>query len=83
MEYVYPRGEYPHRAEGRTLRARRSITFEKGGEFAHRHRLKQRLGMKTYFCDPYAAWQRGGGIENAGGVPRLDLPRKARRGHYA
>lgn len=31
--------------------------------------------MKTYFCDVYASWQKGG-VENMNGRLRRDLPRK-------
>lgn len=48
----------------------KSITFDNGGEFA-KHDL---LDTQTYFCDPYASWQKGG-IENSNGRLRRDLPR--------
>lgn len=38
-------------------------------------RIRDRLGMATYFCDPHAPWQKGG-IENAIGRMRRRLPRK-------
>ena len=53
---------------------RRSITFDNGTEFA-RHYLLHDLGLKTFFCDPHAPWQKGG-IENAIGRMRRFLPRK-------
>jgi IS30 family transposase len=56
-------------------RLRQSITFDNGTEFAEHHRLRQSLGIKTYFCDPYAPWQKGG-VENAIGRLRRSLPRK-------
>ena len=55
-------------------RLRRTITFDNGTEFAHHHKLR-RLAIKTYFCDAYAPWQKGG-IENAIGRMRRFLPRK-------
>jgi len=33
------------------------------------------LGLQTFFCDPHAPWQKGG-VENAIGRLRRDLPRK-------
>jgi IS30 family transposase len=30
--------------------------------------------MKSFFCDPYASWQKGG-VENTNGRLRRDLPR--------
>jgi len=55
-------------------RLRQTITFDNGTEFAHHHEL-HRLAIKTFFCDPYAPWQKGG-IENAIGRMRRFLPRK-------
>ena len=53
---------------------RRTLTFDNGTEFARHYRLHA-LGLKTYFCDPHAPWQKGG-IENAIGRLRRTLPRK-------
>ena len=55
-------------------RLRRTITFDNGTEFA-RHDELHRLAIKTFFCDPYAPWQKGG-IENAIGRMRRFMPRK-------
>ena len=54
---------------------RRSITFDNGTEFARHSALQDRLGMQTFFCDPYRPWQKGG-VENAIGRLRRSLPRK-------
>jgi IS30 family transposase len=54
---------------------RRTITFDNGSEFAAHRRLKSRLRMATYFCDPHSPWQKGG-VENAIGRMRRGLPRK-------
>lgn len=56
-------------------RLRRTITFDNGTEFARHSVLRDRLGIQTYFCDPYAPWQKGG-VENAIGRLRRRLPRK-------
>jgi len=53
---------------------RQTVTFDNGTEFA-RHQLLHRLAMQTYFCDPYAPWQKGG-VENAIGRSRRFIPRK-------
>jgi IS30 family transposase len=53
---------------------RLTITFDNGTEFA-RHRALHQLDLKTFFCDPYAPWQKGG-IENAIGRMRRFIPRK-------
>ena len=55
-------------------RLRRTVTFDNGTEFARHHRL-HRLAIKTYFCDRYSPWQKGG-IENAIGRMRRFIPRK-------
>jgi IS30 family transposase len=55
---------------------RQSVTFDNGAEFTHHHRLHTTLNMKTYFCDKHAPWQKGG-IENAIGRLRRNLPRKS------
>jgi IS30 family transposase len=52
----------------------RSITFDNGTEFARHMELAQLISAKTYFCDTYASWQKGG-IENMNGRLRRDLPR--------
>lgn len=38
--------------------ARRSTTLDNGRENHHHTQLRQ-MGMKTFFADPYSAWQRG------------------------
>ena len=53
-----------------------TITHDNGGEFARHERVKDAIGLRAFFCDPHSPWQRGG-IENANGRLRRDLPRKA------
>ncbi len=53
----------------------KSITFDNGGEGAKHLELKNEYRLATYFCDTYAAWQKGG-VENANGLLRQYLPRK-------
>ena len=54
--------------------ARKSMTFDNGLEFAGHETCSKRLKMKSFFCDPYASWQKGG-VENTNGRLRRDLPR--------
>lgn len=61
--------------------ARRTITHDNGGEFARHEDVAARLSMPAYFCDPHSPWQRGG-IENANGRLRSELPRKTNLGDY-
>jgi transposase, IS30 family len=53
---------------------RQTITFDNGTEFARHYEL-HKLDIGTFFCDPYAPWQKGG-IENAIGRMRRTIPRK-------
>jgi IS30 family transposase len=57
--------------------ARRSITFDNGGEFV-RH---ETLALPTYFCDPHSPWQKGT-VENTIGRLRRDLPRSTKLTDY-
>ncbi len=53
---------------------RQTITFDNGTEFAHHYELHN-INLKTFFCDPYAPWQKGG-VETAIGRMRRTIPRK-------
>lgn len=53
---------------------RRSTTLDNGMEMALHVWLKKNLGMKTFFADPYSAWQRGGN-ENANMWIRYYFPK--------
>ena len=54
--------------------ARRSLTLDNGGEFAAHAECFSSIGLPSFFCDPYASWQKGG-VENTNGRLRRDLPR--------
>ena len=54
---------------------RRTLTQDNGTEFAYHHKLRDAIGIKTYFCNPHSPWEKGG-IENANGRIRRYLPRK-------
>ena len=53
----------------------RSITNDRGHEFADHERLARKLKVQVYFCDPYSSWQRGTN-ENRIGILRQYLPKK-------
>ena len=55
--------------------ARKTLTLDNGTEFTNHLTVAEKLGLDTYFCDPYASWQKGG-VENTNGRLRRDLPRK-------
>lgn len=52
----------------------KSITFDRGKEFSEFERIEKELGCKTYFCDPYCAWQKGTN-ENSNGLLREFYPK--------
>ena len=52
---------------------RRTITLDRGTEFAGYARLLKSLGMTAYFCQPSAPWQKGS-VENSNGRVRRFLP---------
>jgi IS30 family transposase len=56
--------------------ARKSITFDRGGEFRDHPTMKDKLGVDIWYCDPHSPWQRGM-IENTNGILRRDMPRKS------
>ena len=53
---------------------RQTVTFDNGSKFA-RHYDLHALDIKTFFCDTYSPWQKGG-VENVIGRMRRTLPRK-------
>jgi len=55
-----------------------SVTLDNGLE-NQRHR---ELGVDTYFCHPYSSWEKGS-IENAFGILREYLPKKAKLAEYS
>jgi len=54
---------------------RKSITFDNGLEFAEHELIASKLGVKTFFCNAYHSWEKGG-VENANGLIRRYLPKK-------
>ena len=55
-------------------RAKRTLTLDNGTENASHEELAETLGIKCYFADPYAAWQRGSN-EQINGLIRRYLPK--------
>ena len=54
--------------------ARRTITFDRGGEFAAYAALDRHLALASHFCDPRSPWRKGG-VENLNGRARRFPPR--------
>ena len=52
----------------------KTITFDRGKEFSEYKEIEKELNCKTYFCDPYCAWQKGTN-ENANGLLREYYPK--------
>ena len=52
----------------------RSITYDNGLEFSDHVAVSMALGAKSYFCNPYHSWEKGG-VENANGLLRQYLPK--------
>ena len=52
----------------------RSITWDQGTEMARHTEITAALGVKVFFCDAHAPWQRGSN-ENANGLLRQYFPR--------
>jgi IS30 family transposase len=54
---------------------RKSVTYDNGLENADHVRLQERLGIKSYFCEPYHSWEKGT-VENTNGLIRRFLPKR-------
>lgn len=52
----------------------KTITFDRGKEFAGYKKIEEEIDCKTYFCDPYCAWQKGTN-ENTNGLLREFYPK--------
>jgi len=53
---------------------RRTVTLDRGKEFADHATFAASLDLDVYFADPYAAWQRGT-VENTNGLLRQFFPK--------
>jgi len=53
---------------------RHTLTLDNGSECAQFPKIEHDTGLKVYFADPYAAWQRGTN-ENTNGLLRQYFPK--------
>ena len=60
--------------ESLPAQAWKSITWDNGGEGVCHTKIRDGYDIKTYFCDTYASWQKGG-VENLNGLIRQYLPK--------
>lgn len=54
---------------------RQSITYDNGVENILHVQLNNVFGLRSYFCDPFQAWQKGT-VENTNGLIRRFLPKR-------
>jgi IS30 family transposase len=54
---------------------RRSCTYDNGSENTNHEQINGALGTKSYFCHPYASWEKGT-VENTNGLIRRFFPKK-------
>jgi IS30 family transposase len=54
----------------------KSFTLDNGTENYQHAEIKNNYKIKTYFCDPFKAWQKGG-VENINGLIRQYIPKGA------
>jgi IS30 family transposase len=59
----------------------KTITFDRGTENACHRKLDEEFGVKSYFCDPYRSWQKGG-VENLNKLLRQYIPKKSDLSHF-
>jgi IS30 family transposase len=54
---------------------RRSCTYDNGSENTEHEQVNEALGTQSYFCHPYASWEKGT-VENTNGLIRRFFPKK-------
>lgn len=54
----------------------RTITYDRGNEFADYEQLEKQANIKVYFADAYHSWERGSS-ENLNGLVRQYFPKRS------
>jgi IS30 family transposase len=60
----------------------KSLTWDRGSEFAAHRAFTVATNVQVYFCDPQSPWQRGSN-ENTNGLLRQYLPHAANMSGYS
>jgi IS30 family transposase len=55
---------------------RQSITYDNGSENSEHLLLNERLGTRSWFCNPYHSWEKGQ-VENTNGLIRRFVPKRS------
>lgn len=61
---------------------RHTITYDNGIENRNHETVAKALKIKTYFCNPYHSWEKGG-VENTNGRIRRYIPKGANLADYS
>jgi len=69
------RGTAAKRFKGIKRSKRRTITYDRGSEFADHASIERNTKTLVYFCHPYHSWERGTN-ENTNGLLRWFFPKK-------
>lgn len=54
----------------------KSITYDNGSENVLHQEINDKLGVQSYFCEPYHSWEKGS-VEQVNGLIRRYLPKGA------
>ena len=52
----------------------KSITYDNGSENVLHQEINDRLGIQSFFCEPYHSWEKGS-VEQVNGLIRRYLPK--------
>ena len=64
------------------LKVFKTLTLDNGIENTRHRELQKELDIKTFFCDPYSSWQKGG-VENTNKMIRRYIPKGSNISNYS